>query len=438
MTPSGVLSRAAVSAALVVFTALPGGAQVAVSTGTLPGGGTYTVLPDPAQPAAAVALWYRAPSSGFGDTPAPGLSRLAATTVAGSVPVTGTALGTLIARYGGRLSVSAFPDSVSITALVPPAHAADAVRAMTADYFAPVVTAAGLGVAQRDVVEEVLFRSYDPQEALEDALGAALFATGPLHDGTLGTPQGLREMTLDQVRSYAERAFRPANATLVLAGNVDARALAGVASRDGAPAGSEPPAPQTALPQPATLRRDANAAGVGLAWVGPPISDEAAATALDFVADAWFAPRRGLAIKAMGAGGPDVTGKFVTYHDPGVFLVTLSGDGVDEGRAKLARVLADAAKPLDVKTFESLRAQFIYDVLGAAVTPGDVTDSEGWYAVEGDPAYAPLALANRARYLQLARALTPDAVARVVARYLGSTPGVVTLGKSAPAPRSTT
>lgn len=433
MSLGSTLSRAAVSAALVVCTALPGGAQTATISGPLPGGGAYTLSPDPAQPAAAVALWYRAPSSGFGEPARPGLARLAATTVAGSVPVTGTALGTLIARYGGRLSVAAYPDSVAVTALVPPDHALDAVRAMTADYFAPVVTAAGLELAQRDVVEDVVFRSFEPQEAVEDALGASLFATGPLHDGTFGTPQGLREMTLDDVRSYAERAFRPANATLVLAGNVDATVLGAVATRDGAAPGAEAPVVQTPLSQPATLRRDGNAEGVGLAWAGPPIADEAAATALDFIADAWFAPHRGLAVKALGSGGPDVTGKFVTYHDPGLFLVTLSGNGAQAGRAAIVRTLAAAARPLDAKTFEALRAAFIYDVLDAAVTPADVTDSEGWYAVEGDPSYAPLASANRTRYLALARALTPESVARVAARYLSAAPGVVVLGKAVPA-----
>src|SRR5581483_5046678 len=46
-------------------------------TGTLAGGVAYEVRADPAQPGAAVALWYRAPSSGFGAAPVPALSRLA-------------------------------------------------------------------------------------------------------------------------------------------------------------------------------------------------------------------------------------------------------------------------------------------------------------------------------------------------------------------------
>ncbi len=290
----------------------------------------YELRPDAAQPAAAVALWYRAPASGFGPKPQPGLARLAAATVAGSAPITGTPLGRLVERYGGRLRVAAYPDSVSISALVPPDRVAQTVRAMTADYFAPVVGASGLELARRDVGEDAFDRSLDPEQALEDALGSALFASGPLHDGLIGTPADYAGASLAQVRAFAERAFRPANAVLVLTGAVDAAALSAVATREGAPAGAEPPVAQVPQPPPAPLNRRGNAAGIGLGWVGPPIADDASATALDFVADALFAPGTGTVAKAIGNRKASVSGRFVTYHDPGVFLV----DDLRRGRRR--------------------------------------------------------------------------------------------------------
>jgi predicted Zn-dependent peptidase len=425
--------RAAVSAALLIFSGTsPLGAQGRPASGTLAGGVTYTVAADPAQPAAAIALWYRAPNAGFDTSPIPGLARLAAETVVASAPITGTSLGRLIAGYGGRLSVSAYPDSLAITALVPPNHAAETVRAMTGDFFAPVVTDRGLELAKRTVGEDAVFASVDPEETLEDALGASLFATGPLHDGTIATAQAIREASLAQVRGYAERAFRPGNAILVLTGNVDQSALRSVATRDGASPGAEKPATQRALSSPVTVRRRSNASGTGLGWIGPPIASEADATALDFVADAYFSPRTGIVAKALGARKATVTGKFVTYHDPGVFLVTISGDDAEAARPIVERVLADAAKPMDAKAFAAARASFVYNVLGSSsATPSDVADTVGWYAVEGNPAYAPGAGGERGRYLSLATALTPQSVARVVARYLGRSPGVVTLIKAA-------
>ncbi len=426
------LLRAAVSAALLVCAAAaPGGAQGTPASGTLPGGVTYQVRPDPAQPAAAVALWYRAPASGFGPKPQPGIARLAAATVAGSTPITGTPLSRQIERYGGRVSVAVYPDSVSITALVPPERTADTVRAMTTGYFAPVVAQDGLSLAQRDLAEDAVYRSFDPEQALEDLLGSALFASGPLHDGLIGTPNGYRAASLAQVRAFAERAFRPANAILVLTGDVDAAALGAVASRAGAQPAAEAPAAEIAQPTPAPVTRNGNAAGVGLGWIGPPIADEAAATALDFTADALFAPG-GVVAKAVGSRKAAVSGKFVTYHDPGVFLVTISGDDAQAVQPLVARAIADAAKPMAAAAFAQARAAYTYRILASIETPVDQAGTYGWYSVEGDPVYAPAEGGSGGRYFSLAAALTPAGVAQTVARYLGPAPAAVTLTTQPP------
>lgn len=429
MTLRGTAPRAACVAALfVALLAAPAASQQpAPRTGTLPGGVVYTLAADPAQPAAAVALWFRGPDAGFGTTPVPGLARVAAKTVAASSPITGTSLAKLVTGFGGRLSVAAYPQSVAITALVPPARAAEVVRAMTADFFAPVVADDGLQTARREVEQDALYAAFDPEQSLEDALGAALFASGPLRAGTIATPQAVRGLPLSEVRGYAERVFRPANAILVVTGNADASVLERVATRQDGAAGAEAPLPQRALAAPAQIRRDAFVAGIGLGWVGPPIATEADATALDFLADAYFSPRSGIVTKALAGKGAVATGKFVTYHDPGVFLVTISGDDAAAARPIVERLLAGAAKPLDRAAFAAAQAAFVYDILQSTVTPHDLADTFGWYAVEGDPAYAPAA----DRYLKLAAELTPAAVARVAARYLAKPPGTVTFTRSA-------
>ena len=434
------IGAAVIAAALLVCSAGSAPAQGAdPASGTLASGVAYRVRPDPAQPGAAVALWYRAPSGGFGDVRTPGLSRLAAATIAASTPITGTSLVQLIDRWGGRLSVAAYPDTLSITALVPPNRVAQTVRAMTADYFAPVVGAAGLQAAQRDVGDDAAYRSFWP-DAIEDALGAALFAAGPLHDGTLGTAKSLNAVSLERVRAFADRAFRPANAILILTGNVDAAALRNVASRPGTaePAPPERAAVQTPGTPGAALRREGNIAGTGLGWIGPPIADEADATALDFVADLLFVPKTGLVPKALGASKATVTGKFVTYRSPGIFLVTLSGEGAAEARPLVEQAIAGAAKPLPAAAFAAARAAFVYRLLGQMETPSEIADTYGWYAVEGAPVYAPAEGGLQGRYFTLAAGLTPDAVAAVVAKYLVPPPAVVTLVKQAPVARSRT
>ena len=420
--------RAAITAALlVIYGVAPANAEGAspALAGTLPSGVSYQLLPDPSQPAAAIALWYRAPSSGFSGTPIAGLSRLAAATVAGSAPITGTPLGRLVQGFGGKLTVAAYPDSVSVIALVPPDKVNQTVRALTADFFAPVTTQAGLQMAQRDVGEDALYRSYDPEDAVEDALGSALFSAGPLHDGVLGTPDGYRGATLDQVRAFAERAFRPANAILVLSGNVDASVLGSIATRDGSQPGSEQPIVEARHVDPAPLTRAGHAGGIGLGWVGPPIADESAATAMDFIADALFAPDTGLVQKAIGTHKATVSGRFVTFHDPGVFLVTISGPDAAAVRPIVEHALADAAKPMPAAAFAAARAGFVYRVMADMETPVETAETLGWYAVEGNAAYAPSG--TRSRYFAAAGALTPGGVAATVAHYLGTAPAVVML-----------
>ncbi|MDB5069843.1 MAG: hypothetical protein JWM87_954 [Candidatus Eremiobacteraeota bacterium] len=430
--------RAAVTAALFVGAAAGGALGQTATSGVLPSGVAYALHPDPAQSAAAVALWYRAPSGGFGATPVPGLSRLAAATVNASTPITGTPLARLVERWGGRISVSAYPDSVAVTALVPADHVAQAVRAMTGSFFAPVTTAEGLQVAQRYATEDAIFRSFAP-DAIEDALGAALFATGPVHDGTIASAASVGDIKLDRVRAFAERAFRPANAILVLTGNVDGRALASVASRPGAATpGAEAAAPQTPRAAAAPpISRVGNIAGTGLGWLGPPITAEADATALDFVADALFAPKTGTVSKALGTLKATVTGKFVTYRNPGLFLVTISGDDAAAARPIVDKAVADAAKPFAPAAFDAARAGFVYRLLGQLETPPDIADTYGWYTVEGDAAYAPAEGGTQGRYFTLAARLTPAAVAQTVSKYLGTPPAVVTLTK-APAPKART
>src|SRR5580658_2894742 len=114
-----------------------------VSSGTLPGGGSYIIRQQGAVPVVAVELWYRAPSVGFAKDPIPGIALLAAKAVAASVPITGTPLGRFVSQMGGKLSIAGYPDSVDVSALVPANRAADVVRLMTSVYFTPVLTAAG-------------------------------------------------------------------------------------------------------------------------------------------------------------------------------------------------------------------------------------------------------------------------------------------------------
>lgn len=424
------VSKAALTAAFTVFALFPAGAAAPpepanLMSGALAGGGQYVISHSEIAPVAAIALWYRAPASGFDAAGVPGLGRLAAATVAGSAPITGTPLGRYVSELGGRIAINTYPDSVAISALVPAESAAAVVHAMTVSFFAPVVTADGLKIAQRDVGEEAFFRQFNSEQTIDDALVGALFSDGPAHFPSLGASADVSKITLDQVKAYAERAFRPSNAVLIITGAVDSSVVASAVPghTDAAPH-PEPPAAGHLVAQPQPVETTGAEAGQGLGWVGPAITSEREATALDFISDYLFRPDTGVVQRAVATTKATVSGKFVTYHDPGVLLVTISGGDVPAARTIVDDALATVRKPLDKATFAAARDAFLYHMLSDIETPGGLADTLGWYTVEGDLGYAPGLGGAGSRYFGIASSLTPAFVAATVNKYLDR-PGAV-------------
>jgi predicted Zn-dependent peptidase len=424
------MSKAALAAAFTVSALLPAEAAAPpapqnLTSGALPGGGQYLISHTDIAPVAAIALWYRAPASGFDTAGVPGLSRLAAATVAGSAPITGTPLGRYISELGGRIAISSYPDSIAISALVPAESAASVVHAMTVSFFAPVVTAEGLKLAQRDVGEEAFFRQFNSEQTIDDALVGSLFSDGPPHFPSLGASADVSKISLDQVKAYAERAFRASNAVLVVTGAVDSSVVA-TAVPGHVDAATHPEAPAAAhlVPQPQPVATTGVEQGQGLGWIGPAIASEREATALDFVSDYLFRPDTGVVQRAAAATKSTVSGKFVTYHDPGVLLVTISGGDVPAARTFVDDALEAVRKPLDKRTFTAARDAFFYHMLSDIETPGGMADTLGWYTVEGNQAYAPGLGGTASRYFETASSLTPAFVAATVNKYLNR-PGAI-------------
>lgn len=419
-TVRAALIGAALVLSVVAAAAAPGAPDAnSPLTGTLAGGGTYLVRPVGGANVAAIALWYRAPASGFGTTAVPGMGRVAAAAIAASQPITGTSLAQYVRQIGGRISVTAYPESVAISLLVPADRAGSAVRAMTRSFFAPVLTDGGLTLARRTVAEDGAIRSLNDDARITDAIYASLFAGGPAKIPPFGSRESAASLTLENVRGYAERAFRPSNAVLVLTGAVDPSVLASaLPGRDGADPGSETPAPEMLATGLMPVEAPGAEKGFGLGWAGPPIADEREATAFDFIADYLFYPESGSVQKAVKPTGASLTGTFVTYHDPGVFLMTSAGGDQAAARAAVDAALAAIRKPLAPAVFEAARKTFVYHILSDAETPSTLADTYGWYSVEGNPGYAPGEGGSTGRYLSAAATLTPAFVAATAAKYL--------------------
>jgi predicted Zn-dependent peptidase len=412
-------------AAIAMAVTLLGAALGPSATTTkLPGGGVSIVRPVSGAPVAAIELWFRSPSIGFDATPKPGIANLAALTVAASEPLTKTTLADVVAETGGRFGVSVYPQTIEISALVPSTEAAHVLRTMTGVYFTPVLSEDGRAQALAQVRLDARLRDItSPYDTLRDTLFASMFRTGPDHFSPVD-PSQASSITLDELRAFATRAFRASNATIVLTGAVDSQLAAAAVEGRADPGAPEPAVDFTSALQttPQSVTRQGSVAGFGYAWPGPAIKDERSATALDFVADYLFDPDSGLVSKQLEHADATIDAQYVTYFDPGVFYIEVTGSQATMARAKIDAALLAMHKPLDEKTFAEAVRQFQYHVMSDVSTPLSLADNFGWYASEGDAAYAPGADLDSGRYITSIRELSPKIVAEVVAKYLSSTP----------------
>ncbi|HET9029403.1 MAG TPA: insulinase family protein [Candidatus Aquilonibacter sp.] len=392
-------------------------------SGALPHGGTYVLYRDQTIAAAAVDLWFRAPAAGYG-TAAPGIGRLAATAAAAATLESGKSLYAFVRSVGGRLTINVYPDIIGVSAMVPASAARRTIAAMSAAFFSPSIDAQALKIARQDAAVLTVARTYSSDDVLHDALFASIFSGGPAHYAPLpDTVSALTSVTLDDVRSFARRAFRSANATLSLAGNVDPAEIGAVTA--GTPGSPDAPLHSDVASDPKSTTISGNVGGIGIAWTGPPIGDEKAATAMDFIADYLFRDQTGVVAKTIPAtSSAYLSGQFITLHDPGVMLVTIGGAAPDALRKQILDAVAELATPLDAKTFAAARNAFLYHLGVDTQQPVQQADNLGWYSVEGNASYAPTD--PNSTYWQAAESLDPGYVASIAKRYL-SHPVVIQL-----------
>jgi predicted Zn-dependent peptidase len=396
-------------------------ADMVQTAGTLAGGGTYIIHRDITAPTAAVELWYRAPGAGY-DNANPGISRLAIAAIAASAPPHGTSLSELVARLGGSLSMNVYPDIAMVGVSVPSWQTQSMIRALTTAYFSPSITDSGLKAAVRDSAIAAAEGHFDSDRILQDTLFQHIFSAGPAHYPAVpASAQDFAKIPATAVKAFAARAFRRSNAVLTLTGSVDPKWIADVsATAQGVRAADTPDAPIDSTLSNANIdvTQTSQVGGIGFAWIGPPIADQKAATAMDFIADYAFDGEHGTLAPTLrkGDGRAFLNGQFITLHNPGVLLVTVSGSGSPALRSAVLAAATDLQHPLERAAFDAARTAFEYHILSQTQTPPSRADNFGWYAVEGDAAYAPGD--SSAAYLRAAQSLDPQYVAEIARKYL--------------------
>ena len=182
-------------------------------------------------------------------------------------------------QAGGTLNGSTNPDRTNYWEVVP-ANALELALWMESDrmgFLLPALTEEKFA-NQRDVVLNERRQNYEnrPYGMAGLALVAALFPDEhPYHWPTIGSPGDLLAATADDVRAFFRRYYHPANASLAIAGDVDAgRALELAAAYFGDIPAGEPPAavpraPARAVPVRRVIEDRVELPRLYLGWLSP-------------------------------------------------------------------------------------------------------------------------------------------------------------------------
>lgn len=405
-----------------------------MESGQRPDGLTYRIIGGGASPTEAIEIWFRCPADGYDGT-RPGIARLAALAIADDNRG-GASLRDIANTSGGEVAIQVFPAATEI-GIVVPAYLSGAVQdAMLTRIFHPSLGDDAIKSAKLRMAEQLSLAGVEPDIYLRERLFASIFANGPYRDSTFGTAASLDKLSLTDVQEYIADAFRPANAIAASAGLGSQDAYGAIATSSAA-TGESKALPHSTVRtsfQPVTLPIDSSTAvrAVALGWVGPPISDQKAATAMDFLSDYLMRDGYGTAAVALAKAQPASAfdGQFITLQDPGIMFAGVWGTGLDR-RAAVSTLRAAVQRVVDAPISDAdfarasiaFQTHLLHDMDG----PQSVADNVGWYFAQGATAYTPVDMIfGTGGYEAAAGSLTPGFVHDIARRYLSSEPAVVT------------
>jgi len=201
-----------------------------ISQFTLANGLTVIVRPDRRAPTAVHMLWVRVGAMDEVDGTSGVAHALEHLMFKGTPTVGPGEFSKRVAALGGRENAFTAHDYTGYYQQIPSGRLAD-VMALEADRFAHNQWADDEFRKEIEVVkEERRLRTEDnPHAQLYEALNAAAFVAAPYHRPVVGWMSDLDAMTPDDARQFWQRWYTPANAAVVVAGDVDVaevRALA--------------------------------------------------------------------------------------------------------------------------------------------------------------------------------------------------------------------
>lgn len=287
------------------------------------------------------------------------------------------------------------------------------------------------------VKEERRMRTDDqPRALLMEQLHAAVFTASPYHRPIVGWMSDLDAMTPDDARQFYRRWYVPANAAIVVAGDVDVQRVRVLAEKyyGAIPARAVPPRkPRTEPAQPGlrriTVKAPAEQAYVALAFRAPSLQrldaltatdqDALALVVLSAVLSGYDGARLERALSQGEGRVADTSGSSADVLGRGPSLFYLSGVPAqgktaqqveDALRAEVARVASEGVNPAEL---ERVKTQWIASTVYQRDSLSSQAGDLGSNWVQGLP------LDAQERTLALLRSVTPEQVQSVAQRYFG-------------------
>jgi zinc protease len=340
-------------------------------------------------------------------------------------------------QAGGLLNGSTNPDRTNYWEVVP-TGALDLALWMESDrmgYLLPALTRTKFE-NQRDVVLNERRQNYEnrPYGLAGIALSAALFPPDhPYHWLTIGSADDLRAASLDEVREFFSTFYHPANASLTLAGDIDAERAFALADKyfGDIPAGKVPDpivaTPTLAADSRLVLEDRVELPRLYLAWHSPAMFASEDAD-LDLAADLIGHGKTSRLYQSL-VYEQQIAADVVAYQSSreisGVFqIAATAAPGVALG--DLEHVISDTLSsvattgPTEAE-LERARAQtdaqFVYRVQTIGGFGGKSDQLNAYNVFRGDPGYF---AADRARY----DSATRTSIAAAVDRWLMARPHV--------------
>lgn len=342
---------------------------VPVDTFTLSNGLRVAVSEDHSAPVVAVSLRYRV-GSGHEEPGQRGFAHLFEhLLLPGTDALAPGESERLVPAAGGEQEAVTDPESVTFTYRLP-AHRLDLALWLEAERMGSLrFSEAGLEAVRRLVVQERWLRLAQPYGAARQVLDTLPGGYGP-YAHPPWTVEDLAGATVDDVEAFVRRHFVPANASLVVVGDVTPEVVRErVEARFGGIPGGRPapllPSPEPLVPAPGSRRVEVGGAGapaplVYVAWAVPP-QGHPDAPALELVATL-LGGEDGLLRRRLGGRAAVNAGAVLRMRrGPGLFVLAASPAGEGPAEAVEAALLELVAtlreEGVDPEELERARAR---------------------------------------------------------------------------------